>query len=287
MVLYSRCTGGAAAASPGSDNDFGQLTLGGRRSPGAGPLWLRRQRRGSRGFAPPDRRPGTPVCRLSRLWSPPPPRGWGNCTGVCRRFRSAIRSCRRARAAHPRRLWCLLEAEIWPAHDLGSCGGAGCPTSWSTHPVSDRSFRGYRRQDSVSGTVRRVSRDRGAKRSGRSATGSNWVPLPMPFRVVGSTNFPTTRSGSRLDVSTLLANSVWTHRPSSSGKAPIPWRGGDPRPRHFEAGSDSRTFSHPVPRHHERGGEPPRFFRAWVRFAFRSEITLSTQRAPERWSACW
>ncbi|MFO1459517.1 MAG: 3-deoxy-D-manno-octulosonic acid transferase [Verrucomicrobiota bacterium] len=178
----------------------------------------------------------------------------------------------------------FVEAEIWP-NMIWGLQRRGMPHFLVNARISDRSFRGYRRAGFLFRELFAGFRGIGVQ---SEADGRRLVELgaaPDAIHVVGSLKFADDAPvrGPRLDVSTLLAQlgvdasaPVLVGGSTHPGEEAILARAAQKLRQRFP-----NLFLILVPRHHERGGEVGKDLSGLgVRFAFRSEITLSTQRAP-------
>lgn len=178
----------------------------------------------------------------------------------------------------------FVEAEIWP-NMIWGLQRRGMPHFLVNARISDRSYRGYRRAGFLFRELFAGFRGIGVQ---SESDGQRLVDLganPDAIHVVGSLKFADDAPvrGPRLDVASLLAQL------GVDASAPV-LVGGSTHPG--EEAILARTakklrqrfpnlFLILVPRHHERGGEVGKELSdLGVRFAFRSEITLSTQRTP-------
>lgn len=178
----------------------------------------------------------------------------------------------------------FVEAEIWP-NMIWGLQRRGLPHFLVNARISDRSYRGYRRAGFLFRELFAGFRGIGVQ---SEADGRRLVELgaiPDAIHVVGSLKFADDAPvrGPRLDVATLLAQlgvdasaPVLVGGSTHPGEEAILARAAQKLRERFP-----NLFLILVPRHHERGGEVGKELAGLgVRFAFRSEITLTTERAP-------
>lgn len=178
----------------------------------------------------------------------------------------------------------FVEAEIWP-NMIWGLQRRGMPHFLVNARISDRSYRGYRRAGFLFRELFAGFRGIGVQ---SESDGRRLVELganPDAIHVVGSLKFADDAPvrGPRLDVAALLAQlgvdasaPVLVGGSTHPGEEAILARTAQKLRQRFP-----NLFLILVPRHHERGGEVGKELAdLGMRFAFRSEITLSTQRAP-------
>ena len=178
----------------------------------------------------------------------------------------------------------FVEAEIWP-NMIWGLQRRGMPHFLVNARISDRSYRGYRRAGCLFRELFAGFRGIGVQ---SESDGRRLVELganPDAIHVVGSLKFADDAPvrGPRLDVAALLAQlgvdasaPVLVGGSTHPGEEAILARTAQKLRQRFP-----NLFLILVPRHHERGGEVGKELAdLGMRFAFRSEITLSTQRAP-------
>lgn len=178
----------------------------------------------------------------------------------------------------------FVEAEIWP-NMIWGLQRRGMPHFLVNARISDRSYRGYRRAGFLFRELFAGFRGIGVQ---SESDGQRLVELganPDAIHVVGSLKFADDAPvrGPRLDVASLLAQlgvdasaPVLVGGSTHPGEEVILARTAKKLRQRFP-----NLFLILVPRHHERGGEVGKELSdLGVRFSFRSEITLATQRTP-------